>query len=117
MIFIAEKINATIPSVKIIIEERDEEGLLELARSQSDAGANYLDINIGTGRGTQQDEIDAMVWAINTIQEEIDTPLCIDSADPLVLEAGLKAREARPALTARLPPQMATRTVPRPGLN
>ena len=98
MITIAEKINATIPSVKKIIEGRDEEGLLKLARSQTQAGANYLDVNVGTGIGTQQDEMDAMAWAVETIQQEVDTPLCIDSADPLVLEAGLKVRQDRPCL-------------------
>lgn len=98
MITIAEKINATIPSVKKIIENRDEESLLQIARSQSEAGADYLDVNVGTGSGTQQDEMDAMAWAVETIQQEVDTPLCIDSADPKVLEAGLKVRQDRPAL-------------------
>lgn len=98
MITIAEKINATIPSVKKIIENRDEEKLIELARSQAEAGAHYLDVNVGTGSGTQEDEMEAMAWAVTTIQEEVDTPLCIDSADFKVLEAGLKVRAERPAL-------------------
>ncbi|MEA3470054.1 MAG: dihydropteroate synthase [Thermodesulfobacteriota bacterium] len=98
MITIAEKINATIPSVKKIIEEQDKESLIELARSQADAGANYLDVNVGTGSGTQEDEMEAMAWVVTTIQQEIDTPLCIDSADYKVLEAGLKMRGERPAM-------------------
>ncbi len=98
MITIAEKINATIPSVKKIIEKRDEERLLELATSQAAAGADFIDINVGTGSGGQEDEMAAMAWAVGIIQEKIDTPLCIDSADPKVLEAGLKIREGRPAL-------------------
>lgn len=98
MITIAEKINATLPLVKQIIEERDEEGLLELARSQAEAGADYLDVNVGTGSGTREDEMAAMAWAVTTIQGETDIPLCIDSADPHVLEAGLKVRAERPAL-------------------
>lgn len=98
MITIAEKINATIPSVKKIIENRDAEKLLELAHSQTDAGADYLDVNIGTGSGSAEDEIEDMAWAVTTIQAEVDTALCIDSADPEVLEAGLKVRGERPAL-------------------
>lgn len=98
MITIAEKINATIPSAKKIIEDRDEQSLLELARKQAEAGADYIDLNIGTGSGGQQDEIEAMAWAVRTIQEQIDTPLCIDSADPEVLEAGLEVRADRPGL-------------------
>ncbi|MCK5232773.1 MAG: dihydropteroate synthase [Desulfobulbaceae bacterium] len=98
MITIAEKINATIPSVKKIIETRDRGKLLELARTQSKAGADYLDVNVGTGTGSRQDEIDSMRWAVTMIQEEVETPLCIDSADPDVLAAGLAARDGRPAL-------------------
>jgi 5-methyltetrahydrofolate--homocysteine methyltransferase len=98
MITIAEKINASIPSVKKIIESRDSENLLKLARSQADAGADYIDVNVGTGSGTQEDEMEAMAWAVSTIQNEIECPLCIDSADPKVLEAGLKVRAERPCL-------------------
>lgn len=98
MITIAEKINATIPSTRKIIEERDTGALLELARKQAEAGADYIDVNVGTGHGSGADEVDAMTWAVSTIQEEIETPLCIDSADAAVLEAGLVARQGRPAL-------------------
>jgi 5-methyltetrahydrofolate corrinoid/iron sulfur protein methyltransferase len=98
MLAIAEKINATIPSVKTIIEERDENGLLALAQKQAAAGADYLDVNVGTGSGGQQDEIEAMRWAVGLIQDHVETPLCIDSADPEVLQAGLEVRAERAAL-------------------
>jgi 5-methyltetrahydrofolate corrinoid/iron sulfur protein methyltransferase len=98
MLAIAEKINATIPSVKKIIEQRDAEALLVLARQQADARADFIDVNVGTGSGGQQDEIDAMRWAVGLIQGELETPLCIDSADPEVLQAGLEVRKDRPAL-------------------
>jgi 5-methyltetrahydrofolate--homocysteine methyltransferase len=98
MIVIGEKINATIPEVKNIFMTLDEIALLELANEQVVAGATYLDINVGTGRGDQQHEIFTMKWAIETIQNKIDTPICVDSADPLILEEGLKARNGRPAM-------------------
>jgi len=98
MLFIAEKINASIPSVKRILEQKDAAGLIELAESQAAAGADYVDVNVGTGSGGQQDEIEAMQWAVNCIQEKIEVTLCIDSADPKVLAAGLAARDGRPAL-------------------
>jgi 5-methyltetrahydrofolate--homocysteine methyltransferase len=87
MIIIGEKINATIPAVKELILNRDKEKLLELAKRQ--AKASYIDVNVATGVGTAKDEITAMQWAIQAIQDEVSTPLCVDSADPLVLEAGL----------------------------
>lgn len=98
MIIIGEKINASIPKSKVIIQERDEKQLLELAKSQAAAGADFIDVNVGTGVGSRNDEILSMEWAVETIQREIDTPLCIDSADPAVLEAGIKTRDGRPSL-------------------
>lgn len=98
MIVIAEKINATLAAAKKIILERDAEALLGLAQRQARAGASYLDVNVGTGQGTSQDEAEAMTWAVQAIQGAVETPLCIDSADPAVLEAGLVARKGRPSL-------------------
>jgi cobalamin-dependent methionine synthase I len=98
MITSAEKINASISSTKKIIEERDSSSLMALAEKQAAANPTYIDINVGTGVGSRQDEIEAMCWAVSTVQEKIDVPLCIDSADPAVLEAGLTARAGRTAL-------------------
>ena len=98
MIVIAEKINGTLPLVKTIIQNRERERLLDLAKQQAEAGANYVDVNVGTGIGSREDEIQAMQWAVETIQHEVETPLCIDSADPAVLESGLKSRNGRPSL-------------------
>jgi 5-methyltetrahydrofolate--homocysteine methyltransferase len=98
MIIIAEKINATLPSVKEIIQNQQQENLLQLAKQQAEAGASYIDVNVGTGIGSRDDEIQAMKWAVEAIQKELETPLCIDSADPAVLESGLKSRNGRPSL-------------------
>lgn len=98
MITIAEKINGTLASVKTVIQDRDRERLLNLAKEQAGAGAFYIDVNVGTGLGSREDEIEAMKWAVETIQQEVKTPLCIDSADPAVLESGLKSRNGRPSL-------------------
>jgi 5-methyltetrahydrofolate--homocysteine methyltransferase len=98
MIVIGEKINATRSAVRDIIEQRREDHLVTLAEQQSAAGATYIDVNVGTGRGTRQDEIEAMQWAVATLNKVLDKPLCIDSADPAVLEAGLEAMAGRPAM-------------------
>jgi 5-methyltetrahydrofolate--homocysteine methyltransferase len=98
MIVIAERINGTLPIIKTVIQNRDQESLLDLAKQQARAGADYIDINVGTGIGSREDEIQAMEWAVETIQKEVETPLCIDSADPAVLESGLKSRNGRPSL-------------------
>ncbi len=91
MIIIGEKINASRSEVKEIIRSRDEDGLARLAREQAEAGAHYIDVNVGTGTGSGKDEADAMEWAVKTVAAAVDKPVCVDSADPQVLEAGLKA--------------------------
>jgi 5-methyltetrahydrofolate--homocysteine methyltransferase len=98
MIIIAERINATIPSVKDIILNRNAQGLLGLARRQAEAGASYIDLNVSTGLGSPEDEIKAMKWAVETIQGELEIPLCIDSSNPAVLAAGLKSCRGKPAM-------------------
>jgi cobalamin-dependent methionine synthase I len=92
MIVIGEKINASLPAVKSIIQKQDDRSLIELARKQAAAGSAFIDVNVGTGEGSQDDEISAMKWAVEIIQKDIDTPLCIDSADPVLLEAALNIR-------------------------
>jgi len=89
MIIIGEKINATIPSTREIIAERDTGKLVELAKRQSDAGANYIDVNVGLDTASRDEEKELMKWAVEAVRENVDKPLCIDSGDPEVLEVGL----------------------------
>lgn len=98
MIVIGEKINATRSAVRDIIEQRRADQLVDLAQKQAAAGAAYIDVNVGTGSGSQQDEVEAMQWAVGTLNPAVDKPLCIDSADPEVMEAGLEAMAQRPAM-------------------
>ena len=55
-------------------------------------------MNIGTGVGSREDEIRSIKWAIESIQGQVATPLCIDSADPKVLATGLKTLNAKPSM-------------------
>lgn len=89
MYIIGEKINASIPGLKEIIEGRKDDELLKLATDQASAGANYIDVNVAVDTGTRDDEKEAMKWAVSLIKDKVDKPLCIDSADPEVIAAGL----------------------------
>lgn len=82
MIIIGEKINGAISSVSDAIERRDEAFIRKLARRQADAGADYLDICAGRAPELEKAEI---TWLIGIVQSETDTPLCIDSPNPLLL--------------------------------
>lgn len=84
MIFIGESINATIPQVNLSIAQRDETVITELAKAQCDAGADYIDINAGTGKG---DEADDLVFLTELVQRVSNKPLCLDSSDPKALRS------------------------------
>lgn len=88
MFIIGERINGMYKKVGEAIESRDENFIRLLARNQVKAGADALDICVGPSPGDPKDN---MSWLINTVSEEVDVPLCIDSPNPDVLEAGVEA--------------------------
>ena len=77
MIVIGEKINGSIPSVAKAIAERNEDWIRNLAKIQSEAGADYIDVCASV----KNNEIETMHWLIDLVQEVTDTPICIDSPD------------------------------------
>ena len=87
MILIAERINGMFTDVKQAIAEKNKQVIQDLARKQTEAGANYLDVNVGTAAADQEG---TMEWLVETIQESCATPLCLDSQKPTVIAAGLK---------------------------
>ena len=75
MIIIGEKINGAIPSVAKAIAEKDEEWIRDLARRQSEAGADYIDVC----SSVLEKDVETLKWLIDLVQEVCDTPICIDS--------------------------------------
>ncbi len=98
MKIIGEKINATLKDARRIIGERNDHDLQALARKEAEAGAAYIDVNVGTGEGSRDDEIAAMDWAVKLVASAVDASISVDSADPGVIEAGLKALNGKKAL-------------------
>lgn len=88
MILIGEKVNATRSSVKKAIIDHDGDVLARLIRKQSEAGADYIDLNAGVGTGSRNQEINDMNWLIDLALDVTEKPLCIDSPDPVCLERG-----------------------------
>ena len=62
------------------------------AQAQFEAGAPVLDVNVGAAG---VDEVVLLPQAVRLVQETVDVPVCIDSANPEALEAGLKAAKGR----------------------
>jgi cobalamin-dependent methionine synthase I len=98
MIIIGEKINATIPSIRKAIAARDEAFFKRLASGQEKAGASLIDVNVGGGDGASADEVRNMEWLAGLVRDAVQCPLCIDSADPDVLRAGLRTASGKVGL-------------------
>lgn len=95
MILIGERINGMFTDVKQAIAEKNKKIIQQLAARQTEAGATYLDVNVGTAAADQQA---TMQWLIEAIQETCSTPLSLDSQKPAVIEAGLKVVNAENGL-------------------
>jgi len=95
MILIAERINGMFSDVKQAIAQKNKKIIQDLAKKQTEAGAAYLDVNVGTAAADQQA---AMQWLIETIQQTCPTPLCLDSQKPDVIAAGLKVANTDPGI-------------------
>lgn len=87
MIAIGERINGMFSDVKRAIKEKDPSVIRDLAVKQTEAGASYIDINVGTAVA---DQCDAMKWLVSVVQEAVKTPISIDSQKLDVVKAGLE---------------------------
>ncbi len=86
---IGERINPTGKKrLQQALREGDMDYIAALAVQQQEAGADILDINVGL---PGIDEKSMMVSVIGAVQAAVDLPLQIDSGDPAVIEAGLRA--------------------------
>jgi 5-methyltetrahydrofolate corrinoid/iron sulfur protein methyltransferase len=92
MILIAESINIMSKTLGPAMRERNPGPIQEMARAEAEAGADYLDINIGPARKAG-DQL--MQWMVETVQAVSDLPLSLDTTNPVAMEAGLKVCKSR----------------------
>jgi 5-methyltetrahydrofolate--homocysteine methyltransferase len=89
VVIIGERINPTgRKKLAEALERGDMAFVQEDALRQVRAGAHILDVNVGISGA---DESALMIEALQAVREVVQVPLCIDSADPKVLAAGLEA--------------------------
>ena len=82
---IGESINDSVPSTHELFEKNDIGGIIELAKSQAESGAAYIDINVGLRSPGFMAEL------VKKIQDHISVPLSIDTPDSEIAAAGLEA--------------------------
>jgi len=97
MVIIGENIHVIAQAISTAIKERDAKVLQDLAKAQTEAGAGYIDLNVGP---MKKDTEETMQWLVNAVQEATDLPLSIDTLNPVAMEAGLKACNRKPLLNS-----------------
>ena len=97
MIIVGEKINTSRRSISEAVQKRDASYIVEVAREQAKAGAHYIDINAGT---FIEQEAEHLCWLVETVQREIDLPLCLDSPNPRALSEAMKHHRGEPMINS-----------------
>ncbi len=97
-VLIGERIN---PAGKTKLQEALKAGNLDIVRSealaQAQAGADILDVNVGT---FGVDEVTLLPQAVQAVMDTVDIPLCLDSNNPAALEAALKIYKGKPLINS-----------------
>jgi 5-methyltetrahydrofolate--homocysteine methyltransferase len=93
VVIIGESINPT-RRKKLIetLSQNDFRFAIQLGKSQVAAGAEVLDVNVGY---PGVDDVTLLPATVKAIQQELDVPLCLDSPNPLAIEAALKVVEGK----------------------
>jgi len=92
MKIIGERINTTRKQIFEAVASRDAAYLKAEAEAQHKAGAHLIDVNAGSRRTS---EVDDLLWLIDVIEEAIpQVRFCLDSSDPESLKAVIR----RPSL-------------------
>ncbi len=99
VVSIAESINIMSKTIGPAMKEKNPKPIQQMAVAEAEAGADFLDVNIGPAR---KGGAEMMEWLVNTIHEVVDLPLSLDTTNIEAMEAGLKVykKEGRPLVNS-----------------
>ena len=84
---IGERIHCISPAIRRAMDNKEPEAILKRAKEQIDAGATYLDVNIGPAESNGPE---LMKWAVELIQSNFDNvPLALDTSNKAAIESGI----------------------------
>ncbi len=87
MIVVAENLNVMSKKLGKAMKNKDPEPIKEMAVKLTEAGADYLDLNIGPAK---KDGTERLPWVIDCVRAVVQTPLYLDTTNMDAMEAGLK---------------------------
>jgi 5-methyltetrahydrofolate--homocysteine methyltransferase len=97
-VMIGEKLNPTgIKKLGQALVEKNMDYVKYLAKRQVEWGADVLDVNVGH---PQIDEAEIIPMVVEAVKSVADVPLCIDSNEPKILEAGLNVAPGKPLVNS-----------------
>jgi 5-methyltetrahydrofolate--homocysteine methyltransferase len=97
MIIVGELINTSRSVIETAAKKGDRAFIQGIAVQQSQAGADYIDVNAGTFR---EKEVEMLPWLVETVQAAVDLPLCLDSPNPAALEKALAVHKGVPMINS-----------------
>jgi cobalamin-dependent methionine synthase I len=110
MILVGENINVMSKTIGPALKERDASPVQALARAETEAGVDYLELNIGPARKTGEE---LMGWLVDTVQQATDKPLSLDTTNSAATEAGLKVCKSRALINSiSLQPERLEKVLP-----
>ncbi len=98
MKLIGENLNIMSNTYGKALKEKNAKPLQELAIQQTEAGMDWIDLNIGPAGKTG---VELMTWLVPAIQEVTKVPLALDTSNIKAIEAGLKVyKGGRPLINS-----------------
>ena len=86
MILIGENLNIISQTIGPALKGREPKVIQDMARAETEAGVDYIDLNIGPARRGGDELMD---WVVKTVQEVTDKNLALDTTNLQAMEAGL----------------------------
>jgi len=92
MILIGENLNVMSKTLGPALRERNKGPIEAMAKAETEAGIDLIDLNIGPARKGGDELMD---WVVSTVQAVTDKMLSLDTTNLDAMEAGLKARQGK----------------------
>jgi 5-methyltetrahydrofolate corrinoid/iron sulfur protein methyltransferase len=87
-----ENLNVISKTLGPAMKNRDPGPIREMAERETEAGVDFIDLNIGPAR---KGGAEIMEWIVKTVQEVTDLPLFLDTSNVEAIEAGLKVYQPK----------------------
>lgn len=97
MLIVGENINTSRKRIAEAVENRNADFIAIAAKTQADAGAGFIDVNAGT---FMDRETEYLCWLVETVQNAVELPLCLDSPNPKALSEAISHHRGEPMINS-----------------